>query len=164
MKQNLGEIFNKQNSFGEQLYEIKNDSRDLRERLISLENNRDAINPSRTKFLGPRERHLTYDRTPIADRNEKRVRLHSPILKPTVSIKPQIFGGEVEEYLSQFQVLVDLHCWDYHTKSLYLASSLAVNAMGVLGEFTRTQMRNFDSLVNVLNTRFSFVERSEKIC
>ena len=155
MKQNLGEIFNKQNSFGEQLHEIKTNSRDLRERLISLENNRDAINPSRTKFLGPRERHLTYDRTPIADRNEKRVRLHSPILKPTVSIKPQIVGGEVdfEEYLSQFQVIVDLHGWDYHTKSLYLASSLAVNAMGVFGELTRTQMRDFDSLVKVLNTR-----------
>ena len=72
VKQNLGEIFNKQNSFGEQLYEIKTNSRDLRERLISLENNRDAINPSRTKCLGPRERHLTYDRTPIADRNEKK--------------------------------------------------------------------------------------------
>ena len=163
VKQNLGEIFHKQNSFGEQLCEIKNDSRDLRERLISLENNRNPINPSQTKFLGAGERHFTFDRTPITDRNENRVRLHPPITKPTVSIKPQIYGGEedFEEYLSQFQVLVDLHGWDYHTKSLYLASSLAGNARGVLGELTPTQMRDFDSLVKFLNMRFGSVERSE---
>ena len=44
--------------------------------------------------------------------------------------------------------------------SLYLASSLAGNVRGVLGELT-TQMRDFDSLVKVLNTRFGSVERSE---
>lgn len=76
--------------------------------------------------------------------------------KPTISLKPQTYDGseDFEEYLSQFKILVDLHGWDYCTKSLYLASSLTGSARAVLGELSEIQIRDFDSLVKVLSMRY----------
>ena len=51
--------------------------------------------------------------------------------------------------------------WNYREKSLDLASSLVVNARSVSSKLNEDQMRNFNSLVKVLNLRYQSVERSE---
>lgn len=91
-------------------------------------------------------------------------RVSSPFLhKSVVNIRPPTFDGSEDfgEYLVQFEILVDLHQWDYRTKSLYLASSLIGNARALLSELSDIQRRDFDSLVAILNRRFGSVERSE---
>lgn len=86
-----------------------------------------------------------------------------PLRRPSVNIKPPTFDGSEDfgEYLVQFEILVDLHQWDYKTKSLYMASSLLGNARALLSELSTTQRRDFNSLVAILNRRFGSVERSE---
>jgi hypothetical protein len=47
-----------------------------------------------------------------------------------VKLKPQNYDGteDLDDYLSQFEILADLNCWNYETKSLYLAGSLKGDA------------------------------------
>ena len=96
---------------------------------------------------------------PRVNRNDDGEYSYSPPCE--MSIKPQTFDGteDFDEYLSQFKVLVDLHGWNYREKSLYLASSLVRNARSVLSELNEDQMRDFNSLVKVLNVRYGSVER-----
>ena len=77
--------------------------------------------------------------------------------------KPRAFDGNDDfgEYLSHFEIISEMNNWDYHTKSLQLASALAVSAVGILGELTSTDRRNFNTLVKILHTRFGSAERSE---
>ena len=77
--------------------------------------------------------------------------------------KPRAFDGNDEfgEYLSHFEIISELNNWDYHTKSLQLASTLAGSAVGILGELTSTDRRDFNTLVKALDTRFGSAERSE---
>lgn len=99
---------------------------------------------------------------PEINRNDNRIPT-TPITRPHVAIKPQTFDGseDFNEYLAQFEILVDLHGWDYKTKSLYLASSLTGNARALLSELNENQRRDFNSLVKTLNRRYGSVERSE---
>lgn len=164
---------------GEELSHIRETSRGLQERIGMLENNvnvnsqseygrhTEHVNPRHLPFVGAGE-SFHYDRVPYppfqrVNRNEnsRQNMVFNP--KPTVSLKPQTYDGseDFEEYLSQFKILVDLHGWDYCTKSLYLASSLTGNARAVLGELSEIQIRDFDSLVKVLSMRYGSVERSE---
>lgn len=70
------------------------------------------------------------------DRNENRVPNHFAQKPNHVTLKPQTFDGseDFDEYLTQFEMLCDLHGWDYRTKSLYLASSLTGGARALLSE------------------------------
>lgn len=51
------------------------------------------------------------------DRNENRVPNHFAQRPNHVTIKPQSFDGseDFDEYLTQFEMLCDLHGWDYRT-------------------------------------------------
>lgn len=101
---------------------------------------------------------------PFPEMNRNENRMPSPnIPKSHVSIKPQTYDGseDFDEYLAQFEILVDLHGWDYKTKSLYLASSLTGGARALLNELNETQRRDFHSLAKILNRRYGSVERSE---
>ena len=87
------------------------------------------------------------------------------IFTPTskINMKPQPYDGneDIEEYLSQFQILSEVNGWDYHTRSLCLASSLKGGARAILNELDSVQRRDFDSLVFALHNRFGSLHRSE---
>lgn len=97
------------------------------------------------------------------DRNENRVPNHFAQRPNHVTIKPQSFDGseDFDEYLTQFEMLCDLHGWDYRTKSLYLASRLTGGARALLSKLNGDQRRDFNSLVKILNKRYCSIERSE---
>ncbi|VDI33176.1 Hypothetical predicted protein [Mytilus galloprovincialis] len=83
--------------------------------------------------------------------------------KHKVNMKPQPYDGtdDIEEYLSQFQILAEVNGWDYNTMSLCLASSLKGGARAILNELNEFKRRDFDSLVDALHNRFGSVHRSE---
>ncbi|CAC5360781.1 unnamed protein product [Mytilus coruscus] len=70
--------------------------------------------------------------------------------KHKVNMKPQPYDGtdDIEEYLSQFQILAEVNGWDYNTMSLCLASSLKGGARAILNELNEFK-------------RFGSVHRSE---
>lgn len=78
-------------------------------------------------------------------------------------IKPQIYDGsdDLEEYLTQFDLLAELNVWDSKTKALLLASSLSGNARAILNEITNGERHDFDCLVTALKSRFGSINRSE---
>ena len=78
-------------------------------------------------------------------------------------MKSQLYNGDddLNEYLAQFEILADINDWDYITKSLYLAGSLKGGTRALLNELDRNQIREYDSLVKVLNNRYGSAERSE---
>lgn len=81
------------------------------------------------------------------DRNEIRVPNHFAQKSKNVPIKPQPFDGFEDfdefEYFTHFEILCDLHGWDFRSKSLYLASSLTVGARAVLSELNGEQRWDF---------------------
>ncbi|CAC5400044.1 unnamed protein product [Mytilus coruscus] len=78
-------------------------------------------------------------------------------------IKPQVYdgNGDLEEYLTQFNLLAELHNWNSKTKALLLASSLSGGARAILNEITEVDRHDFDSLVTSLKNRFGSVNRAE---
>ncbi|VDI54332.1 Hypothetical predicted protein [Mytilus galloprovincialis] len=106
--------------------------------------------------------HITrQDRT---DKNNS----HIPNIRRSKSdisckIKPQIYDGsdDLEEYLTQFNLLAELNDWDPKTKALLLASSLSGSARAILNEITDGELHNFECLVNALKSRFGSINRSE---
>ncbi|VDI70239.1 Hypothetical predicted protein [Mytilus galloprovincialis] len=100
------------------------------------------------------EHITTQDRT---DKNNS----HIPNIRRSKSdisckIKPQIYDGsdDLEEYLTQFNLLAELNDWDPKTKALLLASSLSGSARAILNEITDGELHNFES-------RFGSVNRAE---
>jgi hypothetical protein len=63
-----------------------------------------------------------------------------------LKMKPQNFSGneDLEDYLAQFELIADLNSWNYRTKSLYLASSLAGDARGLLNELSLLDRKHYD--------------------
>ena len=168
-------------NMGEQISEIKRDSRRFREEIDFIKHtghsSGDSYRPSLPRYGGPSNfnnhspilesgeniRQWHFD-IPLRDFNLNDNRISSPYQqKSAVNVRPPTFDGTEDfgEYLVQFEILVDLHQWDYRMKSLYLASSLIGNARALLSELSDTQRRDFDSLVSILNRRFGSVERSE---
>lgn len=80
-----------------------------------------------------------------------------------INMKPQPYDGteDIEEYLSQFQILSEVNGWNYNIKSLCLASSLKGAARAILSELDGDKRRDYDSLVHALHNRFGFLHRSE---
>jgi hypothetical protein len=78
-----------------------------------------------------------------------------------VSLKPQLYEGDedLDEYLSQFEILAEINGWDYVTKSLYLAGSLKGGARALLNE--QESRKDYNSLIRVLHTRYGSAEKSE---
>ena len=81
----------------------------------------------------------------------------------SVKLKPQNYDGteDLDDYLSQFEILADLNCWNYETKSFYLAGSLKGDARTLLTELSSLQRRDYDSLVQILTLRFGSLNRAE---
>jgi hypothetical protein len=63
-----------------------------------------------------------------------------------LKMKPQNFSGneDLEDYLAQFELIADLNSWNYRTKSLYLASSLARDARRLLNELSLLDRKDYD--------------------
>lgn len=63
-----------------------------------------------------------------------------------LKMKPQNFSGneDLEDYLAQFELIADLNSWNYRTKSLYLASSLAGDARELLNELSLLDRKHYD--------------------
>jgi len=78
-------------------------------------------------------------------------------------IKPQLYDGsdDLDEYLTQFNILAELHGWNSKTKALFLASSLSGGARALLNEMSDYDCHNYDSLVEALKSRFGSTHRSE---
>lgn len=59
-----------------------------------------------------------------------------PNPKFNVPVKLKDFDGseDFNDFLAHYEILVTLHGWDYKTKSLFLASSLAGSARALLTE------------------------------
>lgn len=81
----------------------------------------------------------------------------------TFKIKPQLFDGsdDLEEYLTQFNLLSELNGWNVRTKALLLASSLSGSARAILNEMTDGERHDFDCLVSILKNRFGSDNRAE---
>ena len=79
------------------------------------------------------------------------------------SAKPRRYDGteDLDDYISQFNIISDLNKWDYTTKSLQLASQLSGQACGILGDLPETQRRDYESILQALQMRFGSIERSE---
>ena len=78
-------------------------------------------------------------------------------------MKPQLYDGQtdIEEYLTQFNIIAELNDWDYHSKSLYLASSLTGTARSLLNEIEPEQRKDYYNLVKVLKSRFGTLNKAE---
>lgn len=81
------------------------------------------------------------------DRNEIRVPNHFAQKSKNVPIKPQPFDSfeDFNEfvYFTHFEILCDLHGWDFRPKSVYLASSLKDGARALLSELNGDQRWDF---------------------
>lgn len=80
-----------------------------------------------------------------------------------LKLKPQPYDclSDIGEYLTQFNIIAEINGWSYSVKSLYLASSLTGNARSLLSELNETQKRDYDSIANVLHTRYGTKNRAE---
>lgn len=78
-------------------------------------------------------------------------------------IKPQLYDGsdDLDEYLTQFNLLAELNNWKDKTKALFLASSLKGGARALLNEMSDGERHSFDDLVDALKNRFGSINRSE---
>lgn len=74
-----------------------------------------------------------------------------PTPKSNVPVKLKGFDGseDFNDFLAHFEIFVTLHGWDYRTKSLFLASSLASSAQALLKELNETQRMDYKSLVDI---------------
>lgn len=102
--------------------------------------------------------------TPYHDRNENNI--HGDVLprnNGTHKMKPQNFSGneDLEDYLTQFDLISDLNNWDHKTKSLYLASSLTGEARGLLNELSPADRKDYAKIVNILTIRFGSENKAE---
>ena len=122
-----------------------------------------------TSFLVSENKHENYQTTSRGPNPllPSKSNFQCPNLEPkTLSphqTKPQCFEGseDLDEYLAQFEILSELNRWDYHQKSLHLASSLKGNARAILSELSHVERRDYNHLIKALTTRFGSQGRAE---
>ena len=80
-----------------------------------------------------------------------------------VHMKPQSFTGseDLDEYLTQFEILSEINMWDYHSKSLYLAGSLKGPALSLLNDLDPVKRHDYYSLIQALHSRYGSVNKAE---
>ncbi|CAC5423608.1 unnamed protein product [Mytilus coruscus] len=107
------------------------------------------------------EHLIRYDRTDKNNSHISDIRRSKPDI--SCKIKPQIYDGsdDLEEYLTQFNLLAKLNDWDPKIKALLLASSLSGSARAILNEITDGERHDFECLVNAMKSRFGSINRSE---
>ena len=78
-------------------------------------------------------------------------------------MKPQLYDGlsDIDEYLTQFNIVAEINHWNCQTKALHLASSLTGSARSLLSELDAEHSRNFSDLVTALQSRFGTVNKAE---
>lgn len=78
-------------------------------------------------------------------------------------VKPQLYDGlsDINEYLTQFNIIAEINYWNTETKALHLASSLTGNARSLLSEIDTEYRRDFSHLEKALQNRFGTVNRAE---
>lgn len=78
-------------------------------------------------------------------------------------VKPQLFDGltDIDEYLTQFNIVAEINCWDNQIKALHLASSLTGSARSLLSELDVEHRRDYSHLVKALQNRFGTVNKAE---
>ena len=110
-----------------------------------------SIGPSMMTNVNAAPTHLSSSKFPNQDDGN------------SVKLKPQKYDEteDLDDYLSQFEILADLNCWNYETKSLYLAGRLTGDARTLLTELSSLQIRDYDSLVQFLNLLFGSLNRTE---
>ncbi|XP_063420634.1 basic-leucine zipper transcription factor A-like [Mytilus trossulus] len=64
-------------------------------------------------------------------------------------MKPQYYDctEDLDDYLSQFEILAELNAWNYVTRSLYLAGSLKGDARTLLSELSPMERKDYQSLL-----------------
>lgn len=87
-----------------------------------------SISPS-TSFMVSENKNENYKTSPQGSNpllpSSSRCPNPEPQIQSNHQTKPQCFEGseDLDEYLAQFEILSELNRWDYHQKSLHLASS-----------------------------------------
>ncbi|MCG8031204.1 MAG: hypothetical protein JAZ03_03345 [Candidatus Thiodiazotropha taylori] len=78
-------------------------------------------------------------------------------------VKPQLYDGstDLDEYLTQFNIIAEINGWNNDAKALYLASSLSGSARSLLSEIDSDNRRSFSKLLSALQCRFGTVNRAE---
>ena len=122
---------------------------------IALEENLD------TGFRTVENRHVVHS-TPNIARDVNSNHWREPVQEKS-KIKPQSYDGkeDLEEYLTQFELIAELNNWTYKNKSLYLASSLTGDARGLLNELNENDRRDFEAIVVSLKSRFGSINKAE---
>lgn len=125
-----------------------------------------SISPS-TSFMVSENKNENYKTSPQGSNpllpSSSRCPNPEPQIQSNHQTKPQCFEGseDLDEYLAQFEILSELNRWDYHLKSLHLASSLKGNAPAILSELPNVERRDYNHLVKALTTRFGSQGRAE---
>ena len=80
-----------------------------------------------------------------------------------VKVKPQTYDGtdDLDEYLTQFNLVSELNGWDYNMKSLFLASSMVGETRAILCELEPEKRKDYLAIVSALQTRYGSVNRAE---
>ena len=82
----------------------------------------------------------------------------------SVNLKPQTFAGtgdDFDDFSTQFEITSEINGWNYRSKSLYLANSLAGAARALLSELNDIQRHDYRCLVHKLKERYSSENRAE---
>ena len=80
-----------------------------------------------------------------------------------IKVRPQLYDGlsDIDEYLTQFNIVAQINQWGSNIKALHLASCLTGNARSLLSELDLEHQQNFSFLVSALQCRFGTVNRAE---
>lgn len=78
-------------------------------------------------------------------------------------VKPQLYDGltDIDEYLTQFNIVTEINGWNSQVKALHLASSLTGSARSLLSELDVAHRRDYSHLVRALQNRFGTVNKAE---
>lgn len=126
-----------------------------------------SISPS-TSFMVSENKNENYKTSPKGSNpllpSSSRCPNPEPQIQSNHQTKPQCFEGseDLDEYLAQFEILSKLNRWEYHQKSLHLASSLKGNVRAILSELSNVERRDYNHLEKkALTTRFGSQGRAE---
>ena len=78
-------------------------------------------------------------------------------------VKPQLYDGltDIDEYLTQFNIVTEINGWNSQVKVLHLASSLTGSTRSLHSELDVAHRRDYSHLVKALQNRFGTVNKAE---
>ena len=77
--------------------------------------------------------------------------------------KPTAFDGKTswDAYKTQFEIVAEINGWESQEKAAFLAASLQGQALGVLNCLSDSSRRNYNTLVQALDSRYGTLCQSE---